>query len=310
MIHENQYVGDGNIWAAVVAHSVNPWGDEVITYRLHYPRFIHAEFMTHRMFSRNASSSRAIPVMKMIEQVAYDPAMPIHWGLNQAGMQANGQITKPEKGKIEWRNAATQAVYFARKLYDMKLHKQVVNRLLEPFQFMNVVMSATDIENFFWLRIHEDADPNIKELATVMEAARDASTPEELKFGEWHTPYVDHFRDYHGNLLYMSEGQYVDVEEAKKISSSCAAQASYRNLDTTLVKAVSIYDRLIGSERLHSSPFEHVATPFSENEYMLRMKAKRILDSADLDNSDQILYKGNFKGWTQLRKLFPNENVK
>jgi hypothetical protein len=327
MDHLNAVHGKGEIWASIVAHSINVWGDEVVTYRLHYPRFIHAEFMTHRMFSRNASSSRAIPVKTVLDQVERKPAMPIHWGKNQAGMQADGELNSDViipghlvdwKNQImlaatmsregAWEEAAGEAAHIAKAMMDAGYHKQVVNRLLEPFQFMNVVMSATDMENFFYLRDHTDADPNIAELARVMREAKLHSMPQVLRYGEWHTPYVRNMRTGDGTLRYFDGDTELTAEQAQKVSASCAAQASYRKLDSTIEKAISIYDRLVVSEPIHASPFEHVATPFDEHEVMVRNRAKALLRDEGIDGFDQVMYKGNFKGWTQLRKMFPNEN--
>lgn len=324
---DNAVVGKGNIWASVIADSHNVWGQRLTTFRLHYPRFIHAEFMTHRMFSRNASSSRAIPVKKVLEQVSTEPATPIHWGVNQAGMQAAGEQDVPvnfqgfcrtQAGDYEdvefdrddaWEEAADSAAYFAQSFANAGYHKQVVNRIVEPFQFMNVVISATDYNNFFYLRDHDDADPNIRELARVMLHAYNVSTPEILRHGEFHTPYVQHLRGQDGVLRYFSDNVEIDTQDAIKISASCAAQASYRNLDTSLEKAKEIYERLAGSEPIHASPFEHVATPFAEAEYMARKDALDMLERKEIDHAIQVMYKGNFMGWTQIRKEMPNENI-
>ena len=326
--HNGTVHGKGNIWAAVVADSINTWGDRLLTFRLHYPRFIHAEFMTHRMFSRNASSSRAIPVKNVLAQVRETPAMPIHWGKNQAGMQASGEldvdvilpnylvdwheeIMKHATLDREhaWKEAADQAAYFAEAMMEAGYHKQVVNRLLEPFQFMNVVMSSTDMRNFYHLRDHADADPNIAELARCMHEAELHSMPQVLRHGEWHVPYVRTMRTGDGVLRYFDEEVELSPDDAQKVSASCAAQASYRKLDTTIEKALNIYDRLVESEPIHASPFEHVATPFHETENMARKRASAFLRDAEVDNPDQVMYCGNFRGWTQLRKTFPNENV-
>lgn len=306
---EKPVVGKGDIMAGVLADSINQFGDRITTFRLHYPRFIHSEFMTHRMFSRNASSSRAIPVSKVIEQVKEYPAMPIHWGKNKAGMQANVEIEDKDSAVNYWFDAAVGATEYSEKLNNLGLHKQVVNRLLEPFQFMNVVMSATDIDNFFWLRIHPDADPNIHELARVMYEAYKNSVPFEIYYNEWHTPYVDRLRDLETNeVIYSVDGEKVSDEDACKISASCAAQASYRKIDTSLDKALNIYDKLVEMSPIHASPFEHVATPMSEEEYLARGQAKDVLNFYNIPNSDQVMYNGNFRGWTQLRKTFSDEN--
>lgn len=301
--------GKGNIWAEIIADSENVWGNRLTTYRLHYPRFIHSEFMTHRMFSRNASSSRAIPIEKMLDQVRSMPGSPVHWGANQSGMQAAGEVKGIDFAISRWEVAARAAADSAVDLQSVGLHKQIVNRVLEPFQFMNVIMSATDIENFFWLRYHKDAQPEIQELARVMYEAISQSKPETLRNGEWHTPYVEHLRDLKTHeLKYFSEGIEISLEDALAISSSCCAQVSYRNLDTSLEKAKKIFDMLINMKPLHASPFEHVATPFDEQYHMdmISLYGKAAEMGHELP---QLLYNGNFKGWNQYRKQLLGENI-
>lgn len=315
--------GKGGISAEVVADSINYLGDRVTTYRLHYHRYIHSEFMTHRMFSKNASSSRAIPVKSMLEYIDNNPATPIHWGKNKPGMQADeeqqipiimniiGEETHEVPPKQAWNFAKGCAIEYAEKFNNGGYHKQIVNRLTEPFQFMNVICTGTDFENFFYLRYHEDAQPEIKELAKCMKEAKEKSEPEVLHYGEWHTPFVSHVRDKTGRLIYLDSDKKIeiDVETAIKISASCCAQVSYRKNDTSIEKAIAIYDRLVGMSPKHSSPFEHVATPFSEDEYVVRKTAYRVLKNADIpDNMNQCLYCGNFKGWTQYRKTLQGEN--
>lgn len=155
------------ISAKIVADSISPAGGRLVTMELCYPRFIHSEFLTHRMFSRNASSSRAIPVEKMLQQVQENPAMPVHWGKNQPGMQAREEIF-PNTGKDLWKIYAKQTAKNAEELNLIGYHKQVVNRLLEPFQYIKVIVTATEWDNFFKLRLHEDAQPEMYELARCM----------------------------------------------------------------------------------------------------------------------------------------------
>jgi len=161
------------------------------TFELVYPRFIHGELMTHRMFSRNAASSRAIPIDKVIELLQTNPAMPVHWGKNQAGMQANTEIDNIEGAKLLWLAARDSAISHAIVMRDMGLHKQIVNRILEPYQLMKTIVTATEFNNWFWLRAHPDAQPEIKELAEKMLEIYEQSTPEELFEDEWHVPYVN-----------------------------------------------------------------------------------------------------------------------
>lgn len=302
----NRIEGKGNIWAEVVADSINPWGDRITSFRLHYHRFIHAEFLRHRMFSNSVSSSRAIPVPKMMEQVQDNPATPIFWGKNQAGMKADVEVENTKESQEAWQMGATRSVESAKLMHSLDMHKQVANRVLEPFQFINQVVTATDYENFYFLRIHGDAQPEIQELANVMFEAKEQSTPVLMREG-WHMPFIDE--------------EMVDkfgIEDCKKISASVCAQSSYRLADASLEKAEAIYDKLVTSRPLHASPFEHIAQPFTEAEMMARMDAQSFLETEllriykDLElvqnMTRHILYNGNFRGWNQMRKQIPDEN--
>lgn len=139
------------ISAIVIADTISPAGKRITTLQLRYPRMVHSEFMTHRVFSRNASSSRAIPVERLIEDVLRDTAMPIHWGKNQPGMQARKKHDAPVlldgtfvSNENAWLAARDQAIEAARAFTKAGYHKQIVNRLLEPFAHINVVVTATE----------------------------------------------------------------------------------------------------------------------------------------------------------------------
>lgn len=316
--------GAGGISAKVIADSVNSEGNRVTTFELEYPRFIHSEFMTHRLFSRNAASSRAIPVPKMIGNIRKNTAMPIHWGANQPGMKADKQcfndviweefleIVGEEKYLIDrvdcsreeaWKAACANAIELAEAFHNAGYHKQIVNRLLEPFQFIKVVCTATEYDNFFWLRNHADAQPEIKELAECMWKATAHSTPNKLKTGEWHLPYVgtsvENDERLYGILDSDGDIQELSLEDAIKVSASCCAQVSYRLTNNSLEKAVEIYDMLVESKPVHASPFEHQCTPMDS-------------ETTDLDsegvtgyNNSLGYYSGNFFGWIQNRQLIP-----
>ena len=165
------------ITATVIADSIADGCPRLTTMQLRYPRFIHSEMMTHRAFSRNASSSRAIPVGRLIQDVIDDPAMPIYWGCNKPGMQAGGEIELKGMADWEWRSALRMSVDSARYMSKLGLHKQIVNRILEPFAHINVLVTATDWDNFFALRDHPDAQPEIAALAQEMKIAMVESTP-------------------------------------------------------------------------------------------------------------------------------------
>jgi hypothetical protein len=293
------------IKATVIAHSkssVN--GKEIITMELEYPRFIHGELMTHRVFSRNAASSRAIPIKKMIELVENDPAVPIHWGKNQPGMQAKEELDGWDKEAVEnyWKYAAEKATSAADMMSHYGAHKQLVNRILEPFQIMKTIVTATEWENFYWLRNHEDSQPEIKRLAEVMLEAVSNSKAIKLLPGEWHLPYYGEHGALFGNF---SDGE---LQDALAISASCCAQVSYRLLDDSLEKARMVYKRLVESSPVHASPFEHQASPI-DYAYCVDTTELANIDGATHLDKEGNVWSGNFQSWIQHRQLIPN-NVK
>ena len=218
------------------------------TFQLSYPRFIHAEFMTHRVFSRNASSSRAIPVANNIAAVVNNPAEPVSWGKNKPGMQAGADLeqSEAEEARRLWLEAGRMVAGYAEKLNQLKLHKQVANRILEPWLNISVVMTTTDIAGFFILRDHPDADPTIQELAKKMKHEYSSNSPTHLEYGEWHLPYV--------------KEEEKSLELAPWISAARCARVSYNNHDGTdcdLGKDMKLARSL--AESKHMSPFEHQA---------------------------------------------------
>ena len=286
------------ISAKIIAHSksaVN--GKEIITMELEYQRFCHSEIMTHRLFSRNAASSRAIPIERVIEQVSTSPAVPCHWGKNQSGMQAKEEVTNKINSMGHWIDAASSAAYYADKLKHHGLHKQVVNRILEPFQMMKTVLTSTEFDNWFWLRKHPDAQPEIKMLAEKMWDALNDNKAVELYPGQWHVPYY--------RSGYWCESFTDSLEDALAISSSCCAQVSYRLLDDSLEKARKVYARLVESEPVHASPFEHQATPIDYPNAVDTTELYGIEGATHIDREGNV-WSGNFKSWVQHRQLIKN----
>lgn len=316
--------GKGGITARVIADSVSSVnGKRITTFELEYHRYIHSEFRTHRIISLNSASSRAIPVKAMLDNIKSNPAIPIHWGKNQAGMQAKEELhgDNLEEARANWEFAAFEAAKYAKYMDDAGAHKQIVNRLTEPFQMMKVVATATEWDNFFHLRKHSDAQPEITELARCMWEALQQSKPEVLQPGEWHTPYVGHIRDCLGNLMYLvgeiPEPDYpnqtvmlpsVSLENALKVSASCCAQVSYRKQDDSLEKAIDIYNRLVESKPVHASPFEHQATPSSTpyNEHWHTDGSRGWFDGITHVDVSGNFWSGNFKSWIQHRQLIPD----
>jgi len=297
--------GKGGISATIVADSISEAGQRITTYELEYPRFIHSEFMTHRQFSRNAASSRAIPIAKVIEQVENNPAMPIHWGKNQSGMQAKEEVDNPQGAVDDWGFASSVAVSEAKQLVARGLHKQIVNRILEPYQFIKVVCTATEYENFFYLRNHVDAQPEIAELAECMQRAREDSDSVILKPGEWHLPYIDLYRcPEFGNVFYSVGEDDLSIEDAIKISASMCAQVSYRKSDQSLEKAFMIHEQLVTMKPVHASPFEHQATPMARDNVGSQLgKLERYENGFTHMDINGDFWSGNFRGWIQNRQL-------
>ena len=285
------------IKATVIQDSI--FTNRITTFELEYPRFIHSELMTHRQFSRNAASSRAIPVAKMHEHILANMAMPVEWGVNRPGMQASEVLGELESvgAKALWRCAGEEAVRWSKSLANQGLHKQIVNRVTEPFQVMKTVVTSTEWDNWYNLRNHADAQPEIRELAAAMLAAHKASKPVIIYPGEWHVPYVERYTSAAG-MSYMIGESVVSMEVARKVSASCCAQVSYRNSDDSVEKAEMIFDKLITSQPAHLSPVEHQATPMSKH---LVHREEWTQGVTHFDRYGDA-WSGNFKQWIQFRQ--------
>lgn len=299
------------ITARIVADSVSPEGTRMTTMEIEYPRFILAELNTHRMLSKNSASSRAIPVKAMHEQIKAAPAGPVYWGKNQPGMQAKTELVDNDLADVKfmWQRAMQDALHWAWAMSDrVGLHKQIANRVTEPWMTMKTVISGTEWTNFWWLRAHADAQPEIHELALKMRDAYTQSTPQLLNPGEWHVPYVNTYRSIINNELLYSDnkGDDITAEEACIISASCCAQVSYRKSDDSFDKAKKIYQQLIESEPAHASPVEHQATPMDITT-MCRFEPETWEPGVTHVSANSDLWSGNLRGWIQHRKLIRNE---
>lgn len=276
----------------VLADSMSPSGVRLTTLEVTFPRIVLAEFNTHRMFSRNSASSRAIPVEKMIQRVLEDPFVPIWWGKNQKGMQAVEELSEQDQvdARHEWLTARSNAVQTVRILQkDFDVHKQIANRLLEPWLWHTVIVTATEWANFFALRRHKDAQPEIRVAANMMWDAREASSPEALGDKVWHMPLVNPVE------ITASWGQKPDwIDYWKRVSVGRCTRVSYLTHDGKRDpdEDVALCERI--RKAGHMSPFEHVARP------MLRTESQYALGK-DIS--------GNFRGWIQFRKELPNEDV-
>ncbi len=282
------------ISATILADSVSPEGVRLTTLELIYPRMILAELNTHRVFSKNSASSRAIPTKRMIKNIRANPAVPASWRMNQAGMQGYEEAKDEtiRKGQAIWLEAMEDAICHAERLDELGLHKQIVNRLTEPFVHMKTVLTGVYFDNFDGLRRHHMADPTIEALAWAVYHAREASDPVELQPGEWHLPYIT---DY--------DRERLTIDGLLKVSAARCARTSYNNMEgkvSSIEEDIALHDRLLVEQPIHASPAEHQGTP-------------DVVDYIEA-YGDYPVYKnphlhGNIHGWVQYRKTLANENL-
>jgi thymidylate synthase ThyX len=315
------------ITAKIIADSINSkTNDRITTFIVKFPRFVNSELLRHRMLSFSSASSRAIPSKKIIDSIKEDPAEPVFWGKNKAGMQADEELINSESfitkwGQLEygnhgefaneysaavygerdlckklWWSARDSMIAVTKRLYDLGLHKQLANRLLEPWQNITVLITGTEWENFFALRAHESAQPEIRELAYKMLDVYNQNIPtvrnpikllypsgnydlfvflKENPNLDWHLPFSEKMPDGLSSL------------DKLKVACSRCARLSYETFDGEIDvdKDIELFDKLLGGNPKHASPSEHIAFP-----------------------SDIQMNFANFKGWFQFRKLIAGEN--
>lgn len=268
--------------AKIIADSVAQYRDQrLTTMEVTFPRIILSEFNTHRMFSRNSASSRAIPVEKQIQKVLTDPFIPIYWGKNQKGMSADQELTLEEQDRelMNWLWARDRAVEAATEMMNGGVHKQITNRLIEAWQWQTCIVTATEWSNFFALRCAPTAQPEIRKIAIMMRDLYNESVPNLVEWHSWHLPYIDNA----DRQAFKKEIEVNNWENLCNISAARCARVSYlthdgkRDYDADL----QLFDKLVGPG--HMSPLEHVAAPSNG-------------------------WHGNFNGWKQLRKFYPNED--
>lgn len=308
--------------AKILADSVSPDGARLTTMEVTFPRLILAEFNTHRMFSRNSASSRAIPVEKMIRMVLENPYIPTHWGKNQKGMQAEEEVGPTAAADAErwWLHAKNQAIEAAQALQlKCGIHKQITNRLLEPFMWHTVIVTATEWDNFFHLRNNAQAHPDIQTIARMMQKLYESHSPDEVPYGGWHIPLI--------NPVDVSDAcsrvKARDVTDAAlvnellvKVSVARCARVSYLTHDgkRDIQADLDLHDRLLESG--HLSPFEHVARPVGDylgtwDQDLWMARQERLLPSdigrVTRERAVKASWFGNLRGWVSARKLIPNE---
>lgn len=257
----------------ILLDSVNTSGQSITTWKLTTARIILAEINTHRTLSKNTSSSRAIPAKRLIENTRKNPFIPTYWGKNEPGMKASNQLDDVaiDRVKESWIGALDNAIDSVEFLSNNNLHKQLACRLIEPWAHITMIMTATNLENFFALRAHPDAQPEFQELAYKMLEVYNNSIPVLKKDGEWHIPFGDK----------MPDG--IEFAQKLKIATARCARTSYLTFDGEInpTKDYELHDSLLASG--HMSPFEHCAYATPD------------------------VHSGNFYGWTQYRKTIAGE---
>lgn len=272
--------------AKILKDSISPAGVRLITWELTYPRFVHAELMTHRVFARNSASSRAVPTKKMLERIKNDPVLPKWWGKNQSGMQANEELSADdiELTKREWLELRDITMSYVERWLERGLHKQIANRPLETWMFITVIVTATEWDNWYGQRTATDAQPELRWVAREMYDIQHEHVPTLVDYGKWHTPLLD------DDEIATLESCRFSQDELNNISVGRCGRVSYLTHEG---KRDLAEDIKLANEKMrpfgHMSPFEHVATPFN-NPYE--------------DN-----WSGPFYGWMQYRKRIPGESV-
>lgn len=307
--------GAGGITVTVRGDSVSPNGTRMLTYSCDYMRFFHSELMTHRLLSKCAASSRAITVASMHENIRANTARPIEFGKNKRGMQATEMLDPATAAIVAtfWDSARDAALSYAAAMHALGVHKQIANRVTEPFQMMRTTISGTEWANIKHLRHHEMALPEFYELLDLLIKAEAQSEPFLLQPGQWHLPYLHTHKTATGEVQYYTSDneQVSDINDALRISTSCCAQTSYRKNDETLEKATSLFATLIESQPVHASPVEHQATPM-EIESITDVNVMHPINwQPGVTHMDRAgkLWSGNLRGFIQHRKLIANEAV-
>lgn len=284
----SSHIGAGGVEARVVEASIAS-GTELWTIETKAPKFIDAEFEKHRMLSSNSSSSRAIPFAKTVENADF---FPFDIRAKQAGMQGDYNVSEEVREEfLEHMALLREEVVATTDMYKDTVHKQHINRYLEPWAWQKKVVTATEWGNFFKLRLAAGAQPEIQELARcmkkVMNDVRDNGRLRVLGVGDWHLPYVEFDPDQDS------------LTQAKMCSAARCARVSYMNHDREspkLQEDLKLSKMLLSSG--HLTPFEHQATPMRPimNEYTWDRGVTH-------QDRDGYYWSANFGRWIQHRQL-------
>jgi len=310
-------IHDGGPYAKIISDRISPDDVRLTTMEVKLHRYALAELNTHRWLSRNAASSRAIPIAEMINRIKETPAYPIFWGKNQKGMQAAEKLDPiSEKfAKSVWDMALERSIEAVELLSkkSVNLHKQTANRLIENFGFVTDVISFTSkdgvgIDNFFSQRCDPMAMPEFKAAADCIQDAFYLNEPIPIAYDDWALPYTDD-RDWDDAWTMARETNINPLELMKKVSTARCARVSYlrQDVERPFLADVEMCENRLQAHN-HPSPFEHVATPCKHMDVIeeIRLDNKNFFESQGLEVRCNKW--GNFFGWEQYRKFQPNEN--
>lgn len=299
----------------IICDSVSPAGHRLTTFECTFPRIILAEVNTHRQFSRNSASSRAIPVEKMVARVLEDPYVPTHWGKNQRGMRADEDVDEVSQSLANnhWLLARDSAVAYTKSLLQDGIHKQITNRLLEPFMWHTALVTATEWSNFFHLRDNKDAHPDFRDLAHAMRELYEKGEPEEIDYGEWHLPLIgpeDYDSAFEQNLQGGDSNELQNLMAKVSVGRCARVSLDKHNDGEPIEKTIARCETMLSAG--HMSPFEHVARAMTEHELRLfeQRKFEWRSEAKDWwwDGESYTHFLGNFNGWISYRKLIPHEH--
>jgi len=289
----------------IIADSISEDDVRLTTFQVTFPRFVLPEFNTHRMLSKNGASLRAISSQRMIKYIREDPLYPKNYGEEKLGMSWEQLVEQTDNAYWLWSEAITNSLDVANKLTELKVHKSLVNRLVAPFAWQTMIVTATDWSNFFALRTHSDAQPELREIAIMMRDAYQSHSPRLLLEGQYHMPFTD-----------QSEIAEHPSQDWKMISAARCARVSYLgHIRKSIDEDLNLAHRLMNDG--HMSPFEHVARPFSAAESKAVDNIRKELGffyCADCPRSftDRLIrnigYCGNLYKWWSIRADIPNED--
>lgn len=245
------------VWAEMVCDSVSPHtGRRITSAVVRLPRIVLAELNTHAALAKNSASSRAIPTATFRQRVLANPYIPWRWPINGKGMVPK-EYAAPDSWRsrfatFAWKGGLVVASLAHRLLERIGVHKEIANRLLEPWMWTEVLVTATDWDGFFAQRCHPAAADGVRAAATVLRALLETHQPTETTL---HLPYVQKHEDGDMRTLFMA-------------SARRCRRVSYMRQGVV----VSLEeDAAAGAEGLlenppHLSPYEHAAMALPTND--------------------------------------------